>query len=71
MLEKPEMPIAEQQLLQIFPNAGPRAGFFVPALNAAMEGFGIDSLMRGAAFLAQPIPRGRRPAQRIGAAPGA
>ncbi|HCF2391359.1 TPA: glycoside hydrolase family 19 protein, partial [Pseudomonas aeruginosa] len=26
------MPITEQQLLQIFPNAGPRAGVFVGAL---------------------------------------
>ncbi|MFO7066824.1 glycoside hydrolase family 19 protein, partial [Pseudomonas aeruginosa] len=27
------MPITEQQLLQIFPHAGPRAGVFVGALN--------------------------------------
>lgn len=28
------MPITEQQLLQILPNAGPRAGVFVGALHA-------------------------------------
>ncbi|HCT3917267.1 TPA: glycoside hydrolase family 19 protein [Pseudomonas aeruginosa] len=47
------MLITEQQLLQIFPNAGHRAGFFVPALNAAMGRFGITSPVRVAAFLAQ------------------
>ncbi|WP_129373604.1 glycoside hydrolase family 19 protein [Pseudomonas aeruginosa] len=47
------MLITEQQLLQIFPNAGHRAGFFVPALNVAMERFGITSAERVAAFLAQ------------------
>ncbi|MGG2485250.1 glycoside hydrolase family 19 protein [Pseudomonas aeruginosa] len=47
------MPITEQQLLQILPNAGHRAGFFVPALNAAMGRFGITSPVRIAAFLAQ------------------
>ncbi|ENQ1002117.1 glycoside hydrolase family 19 protein [Pseudomonas aeruginosa] len=47
------MLITEQQLLQIFPNAGHRAGFFVPALNVAMERFGIIAPVRGAAFLAQ------------------
>ncbi|HIE1735584.1 glycoside hydrolase family 19 protein [Pseudomonas aeruginosa] len=47
------MLITEQQLLQIFPNAGHRAGFFVPALNVAMERFGITSPVRVAAFLAQ------------------
>ncbi|HCR1382557.1 TPA: glycoside hydrolase family 19 protein, partial [Pseudomonas aeruginosa] len=47
------MLITEQQLLQIFPNAGHRAGFFVPALNVAMERFGITAPVRGAAFLAQ------------------
>lgn len=30
------MPITEQQLLQILPNAGPRAGVFVGALNRGM-----------------------------------
>ncbi|MDP0747582.1 hypothetical protein Q8F96_26235, partial [Klebsiella pneumoniae] len=47
------MLITEQQLLQIFPNAGHRAGFFVPALNVAMERFGITAPVRVAAFLAQ------------------
>ncbi|HHH9280149.1 TPA: glycoside hydrolase family 19 protein [Pseudomonas aeruginosa] len=47
------MLITEQQLLQIFPNAGPQAGFFVPALNVAMKRFGITSPVRAAAFLAQ------------------
>ncbi|HBO0403311.1 glycoside hydrolase family 19 protein [Pseudomonas aeruginosa] len=47
------MLITEQQLLQILPNAGHRAGFFVPALNAAMGRFGITSPVRVAAFLAQ------------------
>ncbi|HBO3594435.1 TPA: glycoside hydrolase family 19 protein [Pseudomonas aeruginosa] len=47
------MLITEQQLLQIFPNAGHRAGFFVPALNAAMGRFGITSPVRVAVFLAQ------------------
>ncbi|MFX0282473.1 glycoside hydrolase family 19 protein [Pseudomonas aeruginosa] len=47
------MLITEQQLLQILPNAGHRAGFFVAALNAAMGRFGITSPVRVAAFLAQ------------------
>lgn len=47
------MPLTEQQLLQILPNAGPRAGVFVPALNRAMARFGITSSVRMAAFLAQ------------------
>lgn len=47
------MPITEQQLLQILPNAGPRAGVFVGALNRGMTRFGITSPVRAAAFLAQ------------------
>ncbi|HCE9914838.1 TPA: glycoside hydrolase family 19 protein, partial [Pseudomonas aeruginosa] len=47
------MLITEQQQLQIFPNAGHRAGFFVPALNVAMGRFGITSPVRVVAFLAQ------------------
>lgn len=47
------MPITEQQLLQIFPNAGPQAGVFVGALNRGMTRFGITSPVRAAAFLAQ------------------
>jgi len=47
------MSITEQQLLQIMPNAGPRAGVFVPVLNAAMKRWQIDTPRRVAAFLAQ------------------
>ena len=47
------MPITEQQLLQILPNAGRQAGVFVPALNAAMNRYGIVGTARGAAFIAQ------------------
>lgn len=47
------MPITEQQLLQILPNAGPRAGIFLPALNRAMLRFKIDTPKRQAAFIAQ------------------
>lgn len=47
------MPITEQQLLQILPNARPVAGVFVPALNRAMARWKIDSRVRQAAFLAQ------------------
>ncbi|MGE8308370.1 MAG: glycoside hydrolase family 19 protein, partial [Pseudomonas protegens] len=35
------MTITAQQLLQILPNAGAKAGVFVPALNAAMSKYGI------------------------------
>ncbi|WP_422775192.1 phage holin, lambda family, partial [Pseudomonas aeruginosa] len=47
------MPITEQQLMQIFPHAGPRVGVFVGALNRGMTRFGITSPVRAAAFLAQ------------------
>ncbi len=47
------MPITEAQLLRIYPNAGQRAGVFVPALNRAMQRYRIDSPVRQAAFLAQ------------------
>ncbi len=47
------MPITQQQLLQILPNARPVAGVFVPALNAAMARYRINSPVRMAAFLAQ------------------
>ncbi|WP_407733299.1 glycoside hydrolase family 19 protein [Pseudomonas citronellolis] len=47
------MPLTQQQLLQILPSAGQRAGVFVPALNRAMIRFGITSNVRMAAFLAQ------------------
>lgn len=47
------MPITEQQLLQILPNARPVAGIFLPALNRAMARWEIDNPKRLAAFLAQ------------------
>lgn len=47
------MPINERQLLQILPNAGPQAGVFVPALNAAMGKYAIITRLRMAAFIAQ------------------
>ncbi|AZC17598.1 glycoside hydrolase family 19 protein [Pseudomonas sp. CMR5c] len=47
------MPLTEQQLLQILPNARPVAGVFVPALNRAMVRWKIDSRVRQAEFLAQ------------------
>ena len=47
------MPITEQQLLQILPNAGRNAGVFVPVLNTAMNRFGIVGTPRVAAFIAQ------------------
>ncbi|WP_288081682.1 glycoside hydrolase family 19 protein [Pseudomonas sp.] len=47
------MPITEQQLLQILPNAGRQAGVFVPVLNVAMSKYGIVTRLRTAAFIAQ------------------
>ena len=47
------MPITEQQLLQILPNAGRQAGVFAPVLNAAMGKYGIITRLRIAAFIAQ------------------
>ncbi|GAA0417113.1 glycoside hydrolase family 19 protein [Pseudomonas veronii subsp. inensis] len=47
------MPITEQQLLQILPNAGRQAGVFVPVLNAAMGKYAIVTRLRVAAFIAQ------------------
>ena len=47
------MPITEQQLLQILPNAGRQAGVFVPVLNTAMVRFQIVGAKRVAAFIAQ------------------
>ncbi len=47
------MTITAQQLLQILPQARQVAGFFVPALNAAMARFKINSPVRLAAFIAQ------------------
>lgn len=47
------MPITQQQLLQILPNAGRQAGVFVPFLNTAMNRYGIVGPLRAAAFIAQ------------------
>jgi len=47
------MIITAQQLLQILPNAGAKAGVFVPALNAAMGKYAIVTRLRIAAFIAQ------------------
>ncbi|PWK42195.1 glycoside hydrolase family 19 protein [Pseudomonas sp. OV226] len=47
------MPITAQQLLQILPNAGQRAGVFVPVLNTAMQRYQIVGSKRLAAFIAQ------------------
>lgn len=47
------MLITEQQLLQILPSAGHRAGVFVPHINAAAERWQISTPKRMAAFLAQ------------------
>lgn len=47
------MSVNTQQLLQILPNAGPKAGVFAPVLNAAMGRFGIVTPARQAAFIAQ------------------
>ena len=47
------MPITEQQLLRILPNAGRNAGVFVPVLNTAMNRYGIVGALRVAAFIAQ------------------
>lgn len=47
------MPITQQQLLQILPNARTQAGVFVSALNTAMQHYQIVGPQRAAAFLAQ------------------
>ena len=47
------MPITAQQLLQILPNAGQVAGFFVPVLNTVMNRYQIVGQKRIAAFIAQ------------------
>lgn len=47
------MEITEKTLSKIFPNARQQAGVFVPALNAAMQRWEIDSPRRMTAFLAQ------------------
>ncbi|MBX8488059.1 glycoside hydrolase family 19 protein [Pseudomonas cichorii] len=47
------MPITQQQLLQILPSAGPKAGVFVSALNAAMNRYSILTRLQVSAFIAQ------------------
>lgn len=47
------MLIDESRLLLILPNARPVAGVFLPVLDAALKDFGIDTLPRIAAFVAQ------------------
>jgi len=47
------MTITQQQLLQILPNAGAKAGVFAPALNTAMQRYQIVGTKRVAAFIAQ------------------
>jgi len=47
------MPITHQQLLQILPNAGAKAGVFAPVLNTAMQHYQIVGTKRVAAFIAQ------------------
>ena len=47
------MPINEKQLLQMLPNAGTKAGVFVPVLNTAMVRYQIVGPKRIAAFIAQ------------------
>ncbi|WP_400636946.1 glycoside hydrolase family 19 protein [Pseudomonas aeruginosa] len=45
--------LTESQLLYVLPNARPVAGIFLPALNAAIDEYGIARPARCAAFLAQ------------------
>lgn len=47
------MPITQQQLLHILPNARTQAGVFVSALNTAMQHYQIVGPKRTAAFIAQ------------------
>lgn len=47
------MNLNETELFRIYPNARATAGVFVPALNAAMVHWSIDTPRRVAAFLAQ------------------
>ena len=47
------MNLTLQQLITIMPNARSKAGIFLPALNAAMVEFGINTPARVASFLAQ------------------
>ena len=47
------MNLTLQQLITIMPNARAKAGIFLPALNAAMAEFDINTPARQASFLAQ------------------
>ena len=47
------MPITQQQLLQVLPNARSQAGVFVSVLNTAMVHYQIVGPKRAAAFIAQ------------------
>lgn len=47
------MPITQEQLTLILPNASPVAGVFVPVLNTAMSRYQIVGTKRVAAFIAQ------------------
>lgn len=47
------MSLTQQQLLQILPKAGAKAGVFVPVLNTAMQRYQIVGSKRIAAFIAQ------------------
>lgn len=47
------MPITTQQLLQILPNAGAKAGVFASAMSLAMDRYQINTRLRMAAFIAQ------------------
>lgn len=47
------MPISQQLLLQILPNARSQEGVFVPVLNTAMQRYQIVGAKRMAAFIAQ------------------
>ncbi|GFM68557.1 glycoside hydrolase [Pseudomonas cichorii] len=47
------MPITQQQLQQILPNAGSKAGVFISALNAAMTRYSILTRLQVSAFIAQ------------------
>lgn len=47
------MAVTVHQLQQIFPNAGQKAGVFVPGINATLGKYSIITRLRMAAFLAQ------------------
>lgn len=47
------MPMTQQQLLQILPDAGRKAGVFIPVLNSSMGKYSVVTPLRIAAFIAQ------------------